>query len=54
MTPPSPAPLSQRRYAAGVREGLENFIQGQPIRSNDYVMVSDGETQGGSYGATYE
>lgn len=43
---------AQRRYAAGVRDSLENFIQGRPIR-DDYVMVSDGEIQSGSYKAIY-
>jgi formate dehydrogenase len=43
---------AQRRYAAGVRNSLANFIQGQPIR-DDYVMVSDGEIQSGSYKAIY-
>jgi formate dehydrogenase len=43
---------AQRRYAAGVRESLANFIQGRPIR-DDYVMVSDGEIQSGSYKAIY-
>ena len=43
---------AQRRYAAGVRNSLANFIQGQPIR-DDYVMVSDGEIQSGRYKAIY-
>jgi formate dehydrogenase len=43
---------AQKRYAAGVRDSLENFIQGRPIR-DDYVMVSDGEIQSGSYKAIY-
>jgi formate dehydrogenase len=43
---------AQQRYAAGVRESLENFIQGRPIR-DDYVMVADGEIQSGSYKAIY-
>ena len=43
---------AQRRYASGVRDSLENFIQGQPVR-DDYVMVSDGEIQSGSYKAIY-
>ena len=40
------------RYAAGMRESLMNFIQDRPIR-DDYVMVSDGEIQSGSYKAIY-
>ncbi len=43
---------AQERYAAGVRDSLENFIQGQPIR-DDYVTVADGEIQSGSYKAIY-
>ena len=43
---------AQKRYAAGVRDSLENFIQGRPIR-DDYVMVADGEIQSGSYKAIY-
>ena len=43
---------AQKRYAAGVRDSLTNFIQDQPIR-DDYVMVSDGEIQSGSYKAIY-
>ena len=43
---------AQKRYAAGVRESLMNFLQGEPIR-DDYVMVSDGEIQSGSYKAIY-
>ena len=43
---------AQKRYAAGVRESLTNFIQDQPLR-DDYVMVSDGEIQSGSYRAIY-
>lgn len=41
---------AQKCYAAGVRDGLTNFIQDQPI-SDDYVKVSDGEIQSGSYKA---
>jgi len=44
--------LRQERYAAGVRDSLEDFIQGRTIR-DDYVMVSDGEIQSGSYKAIY-
>ncbi|MDQ3375553.1 MAG: NAD-dependent formate dehydrogenase [Actinomycetota bacterium] len=43
---------AQKRYAASVRDSLENFIQGRPIR-DDYVMVADGEIQSGSYKAIY-
>ncbi len=43
---------AQKRYAAGVRDSLENFIEGRPIR-DDYVVVSDGEIQSGSYKANY-
>jgi formate dehydrogenase len=43
---------AQRRYAAGVRDSLENFLAGNPIR-DDYVMVADGEIQSGSYKAIY-
>ena len=43
---------AQKRYAAGVRNSLEDFIQGRPIR-DDYVMVADGEIQSGSYKAIY-
>jgi formate dehydrogenase len=43
---------AQARYAAGVRESLMNFIQDRPIR-DDYVTVSDGEIQSGSYKAIY-
>ena len=43
---------AQKRYAAGVRESLMNFIEGRPIR-DDYVMVSGGEIQSGSYKANY-
>jgi formate dehydrogenase len=43
---------AQRRYAAGVRESLESFIHGRPMR-DDYVMVADGEIQSGSYKAIY-
>ena len=43
---------AQRRYAAGVRDSLMNFLEGEPIR-DDYVMVSDGEIQSGSYRAIY-
>ena len=43
---------AQKRYAAGVRESLENFIEGKPFRG-DFVMVSDGEIQSGSYKAIY-
>jgi formate dehydrogenase len=43
---------AQKRYAAGVRDSLENFLAGEPIR-DDYVMVSDGEIQSGSYRAIY-
>ena len=43
---------AQKRYAAGVRDSLVNFIEGRPIR-DDYVMVSDGEIQSGSYKANY-
>jgi hypothetical protein len=35
-----------------VRDSLEDFIQGRTIR-DDYVMVSDGEIQSGSYKAIY-
>jgi formate dehydrogenase len=44
---------AQKRYAAGVRESLMNYLQGEPIR-DDYVMVSDGEIQSGSYKAIYD
>ena len=40
-------PLRRRRA-----ESLMNFIQDCPIR-DDYVMVSDGEIQSGSYKAIY-
>lgn len=43
---------AQKRYAAGVHDSLENFIENRPIR-DDYVMVSDGEIQSGSYKAIY-
>lgn len=43
---------AQKRYAAGVRDSLENFIEDRPIR-DDFVMVSDGEIQNGSYRAIY-
>ena len=43
---------AQRRYAAGVRDSLMSFLEGEPIR-DDYVMVSDGEIQSGSYRAIY-
>ena len=43
---------AQSRYAAGVRESLTNSIEDRPIR-DDYVMVSGGEIQSGSYGAIY-
>lgn len=43
---------AQRRYTAGVRESLMNLIQDRLIR-DDYVMVSDGEIQSGSYKAIY-
>ena len=43
---------AQKRYAAGVRDSLMNFIEGRPIR-DDYVMVSDGQIQSGSYKANY-
>jgi formate dehydrogenase len=43
---------AQKRYAAGVRNSLENFLAGRPIR-DDYVMVADGEIQSGSYKAIY-
>jgi len=35
-----------------VRDSLENFIEGRPIR-DEYVMVADGEIQSGSYKAIY-
>ena len=38
--------------ATGVRDSLQNFIEDRPIRV-DYVMVSGGEIQSGSYQATY-
>ena len=41
---------ARRRYAAGVRDSLDNFVRGQPMR-DDYDMVSDGERQSGSYRA---
>ena len=44
---------AQKRYAAGVRDSLENFLQGEPIR-DDFVMVSDGEIHSGSYKAIYD
>jgi formate dehydrogenase len=43
---------AQKRYAAGVRDSLMNFLAGEPIR-DDYVMVEDGEIQSGSYKAIY-
>lgn len=43
---------AQKRYAAGVRNSLMNFLEDRPIRP-DYVMVSDGEIQSGSYKAIY-
>ena len=43
---------AQRRYAAGVRDSLTSFLEGGTIR-DDYVMVADGEIQGGSYKAIY-
>ena len=44
---------AQKPYAAGVRESLMKFLDGSPIRDDDYVMVSDGEIQSGSYKAIY-
>ena len=43
---------AQKRYAAGVRDSLMNFLAGEPIR-DDYVMVENGEIQSGSYKAIY-
>jgi formate dehydrogenase len=43
---------AQKRYAAGIRDSLKNFLEGGPIRDN-YVMVADGEIQNGSYKAIY-
>jgi len=43
---------AQERYAAGVRASLMSFFEDRPIR-DDYVMVSDGEIQSGSYKAIY-
>jgi len=43
---------AQKRYAAGVRDSLMSFLEGEPIR-DDFVMVSDGEIQSGSYKAIY-
>ena len=43
---------TQERYAAGVRDSLVSFFEDRPIR-DDYVMVSDGEIQSGSYKAIY-
>jgi formate dehydrogenase len=43
---------AQKRYAAGVRDSLMAFFEGEPIRE-DYVMVADGEIQSGSYKAFY-
>ena len=44
---------AQKRYAAGVRDSLMSFLEGEPIR-DDFVMVSDGEIQSGSYKAIYD
>ena len=43
---------AQKRYAAGVRDSLMAFFEGEPIRE-DFVMVADGEIQSGSYKAFY-
>lgn len=43
---------AQKRYAAGIRHSLKNFLEGRPIR-DDYVMVADGEIQSGSFKAIY-
>jgi formate dehydrogenase len=43
---------ARKRYAAGVRDGLMSFLEGEPIR-DDLVMVSEGEIQSGSYKAIY-
>jgi formate dehydrogenase len=37
---------AQKRYAAGIRDSLKNFLEGRPIRD-------DGEIQSGSYKAIY-
>ena len=36
---------AQARYAAGTREILENFFDGEPIR-DQYLIVKDGELAG--------
>src|SRR5919112_2187350 len=43
---------AQQRYAAGGRDSLMAFLEGEPIR-DDYVMVADGEIQSGSCKAIY-
>jgi hypothetical protein len=43
---------TQERYAAGVRASLVSFFEDRPIR-DDYVTVSDGRIQSGSYKAIF-
>jgi formate dehydrogenase len=43
---------AQARYAAGVREALQAFIDGAEI-AKDNVIVKDGEIVGGAYAAAY-
>jgi formate dehydrogenase len=43
---------AQKRYAVGVRDCLISFLEGRPLR-DDFVVVSDGKIQSGSYKAIY-
>jgi formate dehydrogenase len=43
---------AQARYAAGVREAIQAFIDGEEI-AKDNVIVKDGEIVGGAYAAAY-
>jgi formate dehydrogenase len=43
---------AQARYAAGVRDSLQRFLDGRELES-DNVIVTDGEIVGGAYAAAY-
>jgi len=43
---------AQRRYARGIRDSLASFLEDQPIR-DDFLIVSEGEIQSGTYRAIY-
>lgn len=43
---------AQQRYAAGVRDTLQRFLDGRELESEN-VIVADGEIVGGAYAAAY-